>query len=66
MASYWDRTDAKRARIEDRKRTLREKQLEMWGWCDMRERDYRGRVVKPRKPRRDAPEVAQRSRGRVV
>jgi hypothetical protein len=39
MISFWDRYTKRIRRAADEHRSLRESQLETWGWCDMRQRD---------------------------
>src|SRR6516225_11658609 len=64
--SYWDRTDSKRLQAEVEHESLRDTQMRLWGWCDMRQRDYcrthrngwAGDPINPpleRRPYRDEP-----------
>jgi hypothetical protein len=39
MSSFWSRYAKRIQRATDEHRSLRELQLELWGWCDMRQRD---------------------------
>ena len=70
MTSYWDKTDKKRLRAEVEHESLRDMQLRLWGWCDMRQRDWlrthrngwAGNLINPpleRRPYRGVPPKAQ-------
>jgi len=66
VTSYWDKSDSKRHRAEVESESLRDVQMRLWGWSDMRQRDryqtpvngWAGNLINPpleRRPYRDEP-----------